>query len=123
MRISKLSSVLLALAVGAIGSTLRAEDTPAPAAQVKADAKAKPAADKRLADKPAAQAKAKKAKLEKPGMAYPGADLGLKQIPAPPLPISASKADRLAVLLGKYQADRISPEEYHSQRSAILAEP
>jgi hypothetical protein len=49
--------------------------------------------------------------------------LGLKQIPAPPLPISASKADRLAILLGKYRADQLSPEEYHSQRAAILAEP
>jgi hypothetical protein len=47
----------------------------------------------------------------------------LKQIPAPPLPINAAKADRLAALLGKYQADQISPEEYHTQRAAILAEP
>jgi hypothetical protein len=48
MRISKLLSGLCVVAVGAVGLTLRAEDTPAPAAQVKADAKAKPAADKKL---------------------------------------------------------------------------
>jgi hypothetical protein len=46
-----------------------------------------------------------------------------KPIAAPPLPISASKQDRLAALLQKYQADQITPDEYHSQRAAILAEP
>ena len=53
----------------------------------------------------------------------PGTDLGMKPIAAPPLPINASKQDRLAALLQKYQADQITPDEYHSQRAAILAEP
>jgi hypothetical protein len=53
----------------------------------------------------------------------PGTEIGMKPIAAPPLPISASKQDRLAALLQKYQADQITPDEYHSQRAAILAEP
>jgi len=53
----------------------------------------------------------------------PGTEIGMKPVAAPPLPISASKQDRLAALLQKYQADQITPDEYHSQRAAILAEP
>jgi len=54
---------------------------------------------------------------------YAGKDLGMKPIAAPPLPISASKQERLEALLVKYKADQITPEEYHQQRAAILAEP
>ena len=108
-------------------------------AQAAADAKA--AADKK-AQKAAAEAKAKqdaaqaaaqlKAKKEaqaaadaaKPGkMDSPGAELGLHQIAAPALPIAASKENRLQTLLGKYKINQITPEEYHTQRAAILAEP
>jgi len=49
--------------------------------------------------------------------------LGLKPIPAPPLPFGAGKADRLSALLCKYQADKLSPADYQQQRAAILAEP
>jgi hypothetical protein len=52
-----------------------------------------------------------------------GQDLGMKPIAAPALPISASKDARLQALLQKYEADQITPEEYHQQRAAILAEP
>ena len=52
-----------------------------------------------------------------------GKDIGLKPVAAPALPIAADKASRLQALLTKYQADQISPEEYHKQRAAILAEP
>lgn len=48
---------------------------------------------------------------------------GFTPIVAPPLPISAAKQQQLDALLVKYQADQISPEEYHTQRAAILAEP
>jgi hypothetical protein len=44
-------------------------------------------------------------------------------IKAPPLPISADKQSRLADLLRKYQADQLTPEQYHQQRAKILAEP
>lgn len=54
---------------------------------------------------------------------YIGGSLGMKPIAAPPLPISASKEDRLNALLQKYKMDQITPEEYHQQRAAILAEP
>jgi hypothetical protein len=46
-----------------------------------------------------------------------------KPLEAPPLPISLEKQQKLNDLLPKYQADTISPEEYHKQRAAILAGP
>jgi hypothetical protein len=54
---------------------------------------------------------------------YPGKDLGLKPVSAPPLPISTAKQQRLQALLDKYKADQLTPDEYHQQRAAILAEP
>ncbi len=47
----------------------------------------------------------------------------MKPIVPPPLPISATKEERLNALLEKYKADQITPDEYHLQRAAILAEP
>jgi hypothetical protein len=44
-------------------------------------------------------------------------------IEAPPLPISADKQGRLNELLRKYRNDEISPEQYHTDRAKILAEP
>ena len=54
---------------------------------------------------------------------YVGQNLGLKPIVAPGLPINTSKQARLQALLERYKADQITPEEYHKQRAAILAEP
>jgi hypothetical protein len=54
---------------------------------------------------------------------YPGKDLGLKPIPAPPLPISAEQEAQLRALNAKYLANEITPEEYHVQRAKILGEP
>jgi hypothetical protein len=42
---------------------------------------------------------------------------------APALPIAASKEQRLQQLLSQYKADQITPQQYHEQRAAILAEP
>ncbi len=42
---------------------------------------------------------------------------------APLPPLSGAKAARLAELLQRYNADLITPKEYHTQRAAILAEP
>ncbi len=53
----------------------------------------------------------------------PGKEAGFTPIVAPPLPISATKEQQLDALLAQYKADLISPEEYHKQRAAILAEP
>jgi hypothetical protein len=44
-------------------------------------------------------------------------------IVAPGLPISMTKEQRLQALLARYKADQITPEQYHTQRAAILAEP
>ncbi|MGA3283118.1 MAG: hypothetical protein ABSD57_01490 [Verrucomicrobiota bacterium] len=54
---------------------------------------------------------------------FPGKELGLKPIQAPPLPISAAKEAQLQALLGRYKADQITPEQYHTERAKILAEP
>jgi hypothetical protein len=44
-------------------------------------------------------------------------------IDAPPVPFSADKQTRLAELLRKYQADELTPEQYHEARAKIVAEP
>jgi hypothetical protein len=54
---------------------------------------------------------------------YLGKELGLKPIAAPSSPISAEKQGQLDTLLAKYKADQITPDEYHRQRAAILAQP
>ena len=94
-------------------------------AQAAADAKA--AAEKKTkaeAEKKLAELKQAEANAAKPvKVDAPGAELGLHQIAAPPLPIPASKASRLQTLLGKYKTNQITPEEYHNQRAVILAEP
>jgi len=38
-------------------------------------------------------------------------------------PLTGPKAARLAELLNRYEADQITPKEYHTQRAAIVAEP
>jgi len=47
---------------------------------------------------------------------------GFKPLPAPELPISTDKQQRLAVLLQRYKADQITPEQYHAERAKILNE-
>lgn len=127
---------------------MAATNAAAPATSSK-EAKAKTKASKTVASQspatnpaPAAvnspesqKAAAEKAALAMPPTAVPsqagptadaalaGRDLGMKPIAGPALPISATKADRLQALLAKYKADQITPEEYHQQRAAILAEP
>jgi hypothetical protein len=54
---------------------------------------------------------------------FPGKELGLKPIQAPPVPISTSKEAQLQALLEKYKADQITPGQYHAGRAKILAEP
>jgi hypothetical protein len=54
---------------------------------------------------------------------YPGKELGLPPITAPPLPISAAKDAQLHELLAKYMADQVTPAEYQSNRAEIMAEP
>ncbi len=54
---------------------------------------------------------------------FPGKELGLQPIQAPPLPISAAKEAQLQGLLQRYKTDQITPEQYHTERAKILAEP
>lgn len=94
-----------------------------PAAKLKPVTKAK----KEKKQKPAPAAQAAAATSAQPTNTvesnYAGKELGMKPIASPALPIAAGKAERLQALLTKYKADLISPEEYHQQRAAILAEP
>ena len=48
---------------------------------------------------------------------------GLPQIEAPAPTISPTKEQQLQELLQLYQADKISPQDYHDRRAKILAEP
>jgi len=48
--------------------------------------------------------------------------VAFKPIEPPPAAISGTKSGKLAELLRQYRADQITPEEYHKQRAAILAE-
>ena len=82
------------------------------AAEKAAQAQAQAAADKAKAAQAAADA-----------VYFPGKELGFKPIQTPALPISADKQAKLDALLAKYQADKVSPEEYHKQRADILAQP
>jgi hypothetical protein len=53
---------------------------------------------------------------------YPGQDLGLKPIEAPPLPVTAKQEDELHALLNRYIANEISPDQYQAERAKIMAE-
>jgi hypothetical protein len=95
---------------------------PAPEAKTavktqKETTKEPPAAETKKA-KPAEKAAEAQAKV-KPEQAA----AGLQPLMAPPIPISQAKEARLQELLKNYKADQITPEEYHKQRAAILAEP
>jgi hypothetical protein len=46
--------------------------------------------------------------------------LDLPPMDAPPLPISADKKQRLDVLLSRYRADQITPDQYQAERAKIL---
>jgi hypothetical protein len=54
------------------------------------------------------------------GAATPGV---LTPLFPPPMPLSSTKERRLRELLYRYTNDQISPEQYHQQRTKILAEP
>jgi hypothetical protein len=52
---------------------------------------------------------------------YPGKQLGLQPIVAPPLPISVEQQAQLQALLARYDANAITPEQYQIERAKILA--
>ena len=56
-------------------------------------------------------------------MITPPPAAGYKPIDVPASPLTGTKEARLAALLQQYKADQITPEQYHTQRAAIIAEP
>lgn len=58
-------------------------------------------------------------------VAPPGVLTNARPVPivAPGLPVSMTKEQRLQALLMLYKADQVTPEQYHTRRAAILAEP
>jgi len=52
----------------------------------------------------------------------PTGELGLKEIEAPLLPVTANQHAQLLDLLAKYKANQVSPEEYFKRRAEILAQ-
>jgi len=92
-----------------------AQPEPAPAATPSALIEAERAAQQQAVTTPKAGKKSKKTAMT-PAAQLPG-------VQGPPLPISADKQKRLADLLGRYQADEITPAQYHQERAKILAEP
>jgi hypothetical protein len=87
--------------------------TPTNNKQAKADRAAAKLRAKQDAEKAAAKKKA----------AETTAKAALIPMPVPVLPIPLSKEEKLNQLLAHYKSDQITPEEYHKQRAAILAEP
>ena len=108
--------------------TQSAQSKPLTKAEKKKLAEEKKKADQAAKKQAEADAKAQKAggKTNTVSVATqptaPKNTLGLPPIPAPPLPISADKQQRLKELLQKYRADQITPEQYHTERAKILAE-
>ncbi len=47
----------------------------------------------------------------------------IANIETAPAPFSGSKQMRIAELLRRYKADEITPQDYHTQRATIVAEP
>jgi len=46
-----------------------------------------------------------------------------KPLEGPASPVNASQRQRLDELLSRYQADQVTPEQYHQERAKILAQP
>jgi len=85
------------------------------AAVIKAEKEAAAAEERRLVDEAKAKQKAEAEAQFKPAAFAP--------LEAPPPAVPASKEAKLADLLRRYKAEEISPEDYHTQRAKILAEP
>jgi hypothetical protein len=86
--------------------------------RVDAEAAAQLEAGKNPKSKPA-KTKAEKVKPTPP----PKGPLAFPALEGPPSPLSAAKQQKLKDLLRLYQADQVTPEQYHQQRAKILAEP
>jgi hypothetical protein len=75
-----------------------------------------------MADQPQTTAAAPKQSAAAPAVTKPAKASAFEPLQAPPSPLTGSKDERLKQLLDQYKADQITPEEYHKQRAAIVAE-
>jgi hypothetical protein len=106
-----------------------AQPQPSPTVS-KADQKRQSAQERREAQRQADKVAANKSKHQltpppqpKPVAAQRAPQPGFQPMGAPALPISADKQQRLTTLLHQYQADQITPSQYHEARAKIMAEP
>jgi hypothetical protein len=101
---------------------------PLPAGDTPAQSAARAAVLQKMQELGTASAPAPQAPASAPAAAPVPAPVKVKGLTpepmlAPALPINASKAQKLDWLLNLYKADQLSPQQYHEQRAAILAEP
>jgi len=81
---------------------------------------AKPVAEKKKREKAAPETKP----VATPASAnYPGRELGMKQIEAPSVPVTAEQEAELQALLKRYMADQVTPDQYQVERAKILNQP
>lgn len=92
----------------------------AQAAKLQEALRQKLAAEKASAPAPVAVAPAKPATTVAAPVAVAPITANIETAPSP---LSGSKQERLAELLRRYKADAVTPQEYHTQRAAIIAEP
>lgn len=110
------SQTALKQAQPVVGSGSASEPAaPAPAAKAKSKSKTKAQAKPAPTSSESGKTNLPPEKI-KPGTPFP-------PLAVPPSPLSAEKQKRLEDLLQQYQADKVSPEEYHAARAKILAEP
>lgn len=92
----------------------------AQAAKLQEALRQKLAAEKASAPAPVAVAPAKPATTVAAPVAVAPITANIETAPSP---LSGSKQERLAELLRRYKADAVTPQEYHTQRAKIIAEP
>ena len=132
MLISKFPHWICALALGGV-LTAHAQDNPAQAAaraalqekmnELDANPEATPAATAPVVETPAPAATAPAAVATEATTPAPAEIKASVAKPAPSSAPALSKDERLMLLLARYKADQITPEQYHTQRAAIIAEP
>src|SRR5262249_3441876 len=92
-------------------------------ARVKAEADEAKARDRAAAEEAKARASREAAEAKAAAKTPQFTTTKFEPLSGPPTGIPASKEARLADLLKKYKADEITPEQYHTERAKILAEP
>jgi len=122
MQIAKFS-VWISLFAVCGAAALHAADTPRQATARTALLKLMSEQSTNLPVEPAAQTVTDNPDQAKARVALTQA-LGLHETPAPAAkPAPMTKEQKLHALLVKYKANQITPQQYHEQRAALIAEP